>query len=173
MIESVEDKSKFEQIYITYRQTMFYVANKIIKDEYLAEDIVHQAFLRIIDNLDKINEIDCHKTKGFIVVIVRNISIDFYRKLKSENNTSFDEVVIYIGDLDNDNGFILNDIEEAILKLPINYSNVLNLKFSHGYSYNEISQILKISEPNVRQRISRGKKKLSEILDREEGMSYE
>lgn len=45
-------------------QTMFYTANRTIRDEYLAEDIVHQAFLRIIVNLDKINEINCHKKEG-------------------------------------------------------------------------------------------------------------
>ncbi len=31
IIESEEDKSKFEQLYITYRQTMFYVANRILR----------------------------------------------------------------------------------------------------------------------------------------------
>ncbi len=44
MIELEEDKNKFEQLYITYKQTMFYVANRILKDEYLSEDVVHQAF---------------------------------------------------------------------------------------------------------------------------------
>jgi len=36
---------------------MFYVANSILKDEHLAEDAVHQAFIKIIENLNKINEI--------------------------------------------------------------------------------------------------------------------
>ena len=170
MIELIEDKNKLEEIYNTYRQTMFYAANRIIRDEYLAEDIVHQAFLRIIDNLDKINEINCHKTKGFIVIIVENIAIDFYRKRKRENNISFDEVEIYIEDLKSGDGFIVNDVEDAILKLPLNYLTVFKLRFSHGYSYKEIAAILEISEVNVRQRISRGKKKLEEILDREEGI---
>lgn len=170
MIESVYDKSKLEQIYNTYKQTMFYTANRTIRDEYLAEDIVHQAFLRIIANLDKINEINCHKTKGFIVIIVRNIAIDFYRKRKRENNISFDEVELYIEDVKSSNDFIMNDVEEAILKLPLNYLNVFKLRFSHGYNYKEISEILEISEVNVRQRISRGKKKLEEILDKEVGV---
>ena len=168
MIQSTEDKSKFEEIYNRYRQRMFYVANRIIRDQYLAEDIVHQAFLRIMDNLDRINEINCHKTKGFIVIIVENIAIDFYRKRKRENNVSFDRVEIYIEDIKQENSFKANDLEEAIGKLPINYSTVLRLKFSHGYSYGEIAEILEISEGNARQRVSRARKKLEEILDREE-----
>ena len=173
IIELEEDKNKFEQLYTTYKQTMFYVANRILKDEYLSEDAVHQAFfLRIIDNLSKIDKIDCHKTKGFIVVIVENIAIDFYRKRKRENSISFDKVEIYIEDVKNSDIFILNDIEEAILKLPINYSTVLRLKYSQGYTNEEISEILKISEENVRQRISRGKKRLIEILAEGGDKSY-
>ena len=134
MIQSEENRSKFEEIYTRYRQTMFYLANRIVRDQYLAEDIVHQAFLKIMDNLDKINEINCHKTKGYIVVIVENLSIDFYRKRKRENNISFDEVEIYIEDEKNNENFMMNEVEEAISKLPINYLSVLKLKFSHGYS---------------------------------------
>lgn len=173
MIQSEEDKSKFEQIYTTYKQTMFYVANRIVRDQYLAEDIVHQAFLKIMDNLDKINEINCHKTKGYIVVIVQNLSIDFYRKRKRENHMSFDEAELYVEDIKNNEDFMMNEVEEAISKLPINYLTVFKLKFSHGNSYSEISEMLGISETNVRQRISRGKKMLQEILDREESLLYE
>ena len=171
ILESKEDKSKFEQIYITYKQTMFYVANRILKDEYLSEDVVQQAFLRIIDNLSKIDDINCHKTRAFIVIIVENIAIDLYRKRKRENNISFDKIEIYIEDIKANDKFILSDIEEAILKLPINYSTVLRLKYSQGYSNKEISQILNISEENVRQRISRSRKRLTEILN-EGGESY-
>lgn len=173
MIETEENKSKFEQIYKKYKQTMFFVANRVLRDEYLSEDVVHQAFIRIIDNLDKIDKIDCHKTKGFIVIIVENIAIDFYRKRKRENNISFDEVEFYIRDIKNESNLIINDVEEAILKLPINYSTVLRLKYSQGYTNKEISKILKISEENVRQRISRGKKKLSQILAKEDEKLYE
>ena len=171
MIELDEDKNKLEQLYTTYKQTMFYSANRILKDEYLAEDVVHQAFLRIIDNLSKIDKIDCHKTKGFIVIIVENIAIDFYRKRKRENNRSFDKIEVYIEDIKAKDNFILSDIEEAILKLPINYSTVLRLKYSQGYSNKEVAQILNISEENVRQRISRARKRLTENLN-EGGESY-
>ena len=173
MIETEENKSKFEQIYKKYKQTMFFVANRVLRDEYLSEDVVHQAFIRIIDNLDKIDKIDCHKTKGFIVIIVENIAIDFYRKRKREKTISFDQVEFYIRDIKNESNLIINDVEEAIIKLPINYSTVLRLKYSQGYTNKEISSILKISEENVRQRISRGKKKLVEILAKEAEKAYE
>ena len=54
MIESEEDKSKFIEIYNQYKYLMFSVANRILKNEYDAEDAVHQAFVSIIDNLNKV-----------------------------------------------------------------------------------------------------------------------
>lgn len=119
----------------------------------MAEDIVHQYFLRLINHLDKINEVDCHKTRGFIVTIVENIAIDFYRKRKRENNISFDEIELTIYHKESEYQMGLNNIEMAISKLPISYLTVFKLEYTHGYNNKEIADILKISEDNVRQRI--------------------
>ena len=56
LIESDEDKSKFEKIYERYKGLMFYTAMQILNHKQDAEDAVHQAFVSIIENLDKISE---------------------------------------------------------------------------------------------------------------------
>lgn len=167
LIENEGDKRKFEHIYISYKQTMFYAANRILKNEYTSEDAVHQAFLRIINHLDKIDENNCHKTRAFLVVIVEHIAIDIYRKQKRENTLSFDEFEIYIKDDSLPENEGLSEVLLVIEKLPINYSTILRLKYAQGYEYSEIAHILDIKEDNVRQRISRAKKKLSQLLLKE------
>lgn len=74
MIESDEDKSKFEQLYIMYKGLMFHVAMKILKNEFDAEDAVHQAFLSLIENLKKISDVKCPKTRAYIVIITERKS---------------------------------------------------------------------------------------------------
>ena len=54
MIDTPEDRSKFEQLYLEYRGLMFHVANKILRNEQDAEDMVHQAFLKVAENIEKI-----------------------------------------------------------------------------------------------------------------------
>ena len=61
-ISSDEDKSKFELIYRQYRNLMYYAANQILHNSSDAEDVVHQAFLKIVEILDTISEIKSHKT---------------------------------------------------------------------------------------------------------------
>ena len=169
LLDSEEDISKFELIYNTYKKQMYYTANNILKDSHLAEDAVHNAFLRIINNLEKIEDINSHKTKGLIVIIVKNVSIDIYRKNKKERDNT-----IFIDDLDDINGYDeinkndLGDLESAISKLPENYKQVFLLKFSHELTDNEISEILDIKPDNVRKRISKGREKLKNILKKME-----
>ena len=163
-IGTEEEKTKFGRIYIKYRKIMFYTAERILNDRHMAEDAVHQAFLRIINHMEKIDEADCHKTKAFLVIITEHIAIDIYRKRKQEDTLSFDEFEIYISGGASFEDEVIDEVSEAVLKLPINYSTVLKLKFYLGYSDFEIAKILDITEDNVRQRISRAKKKLSELL---------
>ena len=163
-IGTEEEKTKFERIYIKYRKIMFYTAERILNDRHMAEDAVHQAFLRIINHMEKIDEADCHKTKAFLVIITEHIAIDIYRKRKQEDTLSFDEFEIYISGGASFEDEVIDEVSEAVLKLPINYSTVLKLKFYLGYSDFEIAKILDITEDNVRQRISRAQKKLSELL---------
>ena len=169
LLDSEEEISKFELIYSTYKKQMYYTANNILKDSHLAEDAVHNAFLRIINNLEKIEDINSHKTKGLIVIIVKNVSIDIYRKNKKERDNT-----IFIDDLDDINGYDeinkndIGDLEIAISKLPENYKQVFLLKFSHELTDNEISEILDIKPDNVRKRISRGREKLKNILKKME-----
>lgn len=169
LLDSEEEISKFELIYSTYKKQMYYTANNILKDSHLAEDAVHNAFLRIINNLEKIEDINSHKTKGLIVIIVKNVSIDIYRKNKKEIDNT-----IFIDDLDDINGYDeinkndIGDLEIAISKLPENYKQVFLLKFSHELTDNEISEILDIKPDNVRKRISRGREKLKNILKKME-----
>lgn len=58
-LDSERERTKFEQVYLTYRQVMFYTANSILHDPQLAEDAVHQAFLRILDHMQNIGEVEC------------------------------------------------------------------------------------------------------------------
>ncbi|MGL5259734.1 MAG: RNA polymerase sigma factor [Lachnospiraceae bacterium] len=167
MIESEEDKRKFERIYLAYKQTMYYAANRVLKNVHTSEDAVHQAFIRIINHLEKINENECHKTRAFLVVITEHIAIDIYRKQKKESTLSYDELEIYVADTHVENYAETDELTAVYEKLPVNYSTVLRLKFSQGYSDSEISAILNITEENVRKRISRAKKKLAQLLQKE------
>ena len=51
MIDTPEERSKFEQIYLEYKGLMFHVAYEILHNEQDAEDAVHHAFVKIAENI--------------------------------------------------------------------------------------------------------------------------
>ena len=61
---------------------MYYIAYQILNNSQDAEDAVHDAFVKIAENISKIEEPIGAKTKAFVATIVENTSIDLYRKKK-------------------------------------------------------------------------------------------
>ena len=177
MIDNPDAQKKFEQLYITYRQMMYYTANKVLNDEYEAEDTVHQAFLRVMKHLDDIDEDDERKTKSYLAIITQNIAIDMYRRRKRDRlkSVSYEAQEMYIEDpagqdfetdieeaeQETEEGYKL---AEAIQKLSPKYADVVRLTYAHGYSSDKVGELLNISSDTVRQRLVRARKMLAEQL---------
>lgn len=163
LIESDEDKSKFEQIYLKYRNLMFYVARKILNNQQDAEDAVHQAFVSIIENLEKISDVGSPKTRSYIVIIVERKAIDLIRK---------NEKIISMESIDAAAGIEISlpddgSISNAFANLPARYREVLLLHYDNGYSTKEIAQMFQMKRPAVQKLLWRAKNALQELLDKE------
>lgn len=64
IIDSKEGQQKFEFIYNRYKKLMFYIANKILGDTRDSEDTVHDAFLKIIEIIDDIKDVESPQTRS-------------------------------------------------------------------------------------------------------------
>lgn len=163
MIETAEDKDKFEHIYNKYRNLMFHVANKLLNNHHDSEDAVHQAFVSIIKNLAKIDDIDCPKTRSYIVLITERKAIDLMRVNHRDRIIALNEEIEGIEiPLPGDDG-----IADAIARLPAHYREILLLKFDNGYSNKELSRMIGISESGIRKLIGRAKRALEAELNKE------
>lgn len=162
---------KLEQLYLTYRKLMFYVAYSILHDIHLSEDAVQQAFLRVMNHLEKISEITCPQTKNFLVIIVKNISLNMYNARRDKAAVSYDEVEGWVCA----GADVLEEQEQAIYLdemmrlLPESYRDALMLRYDNGYTSSEIASILQISEENAKKRLQRARARLADLIAAEEG----
>ena len=169
MIEAPEEKRKFEALYERYRDLMFYTADQILGDTKDSEDVVHEAFLKIIDHLEKIGDPLCPQTRALIVTITENKAIDLYRRRKRRSMVPFDEAYLGVPDIS-----VIEQVEDgagiagAIARLPGHYREVLLLKYAHGYSTEEVAELLSLSPENVKKLIQRARKKLEGYLEESE-----
>lgn len=168
-IERIEEKEKFELVYNTYRHRMWYVAKNMLKDDYLAEDAVQDAFFALIRHLDKIDDIYSSRTKSFVVTIVKSKCIDIIRKRSGymEEMGMIDEVIPMAEPLPLEQ-LIINEGYDQLLYyiscLDDNYRIAFELKYIQNLKDKEIADILNITPKNVQMRVYRAKKKLQEML---------
>ena len=164
ILETPEEKSKFEQLYLEYKGLMFHVANEILHNEQDAEDAVHQAFVKIAENIKKIDDPICPKTHSYVVTIVENKAIDQYRKQQKR------QTVELIDDIQGTNVHYEgnNDLTKCILKLPARYREMILLRYHHGYSVREIAGMMGISLPAAIKLDQRAKNKLKKLCEEAE-----
>ena len=71
-------QSKFEQLYDTYYDCVYRYIFVFVKTKRNAEDIIATVFTKILENEDKITEVEA--SKNWVFRIAHNTIIDFYRK---------------------------------------------------------------------------------------------
>ena len=72
MLETAEQKDKIAYIYENYAGMMYHVAIGVVGEHYLAEDAVHETFLRLIRIIDEVEIDDAKKLKRFLVLLTHS-----------------------------------------------------------------------------------------------------
>jgi RNA polymerase sigma-70 factor (ECF subfamily) len=167
MMDAEEDKRKFVILYEKYRYLMLRVAHDVLGDHYLAEDAVHEAFIKVALNMGKIGDVNAQETKRYLITITKNATIDIYRKRRSQMNRE-----IFVDELSENEvplTYMETDVDNRVLdilkSLPVKYRDVFLLKYASKLDNDEIADILKISEGALRQRLARGKEMIQEAVN--------
>ena len=172
LLDTEEERDKFETLFHRYKGMMFCSINGIINDNHLSEDILQEVFIKIANNIDKVNDdINSNETKNFIMTITKNTALDCYRKnAKNREHECYiadcEEEVFskidknYVSKLDDGNKvfYLMKNMKET-------YRDIFMLKYVNDLENKDIAGLLNISEETVRQRIFRGKKMLEEKLE--------
>ena len=167
LLETDEDRDKFEYLYKRYSSLLKYVANQRLHDNQLAEDAVHNAFLKIIQSFCEIDDPAGHKTRHFLVIVTERAAIDLLRKNRRVISVDYDEIeplsVFRPDMLDN---LAVEELAKAIASLPEVHRTVLELHAYHGLSDRQIATVLDISYEAVRKRLERARSMLAAKLQK-------
>jgi RNA polymerase sigma factor (sigma-70 family) len=150
--------------FLKYYPEALRLAKRLTKDIYLAEDIVHDVYLRIIKNGI---EIDGEKNyKGYLNMAIRNSYFSHKNKKKAHkhNGTTVDiSAAFNVAEKISDSNFH-DSLSRAIKGTKSNLTLPLMLHVVHDYSYEEIAKIMDIPLGTVRGRIHKAKKELKQKL---------
>ena len=166
------DKEKFNLIFTKYKNLMLHKAYEILKDPYLAEDAVSDAFLRIYRNMGKIDDPLSNRSIAFIVTITKNAALTLYKKTARIRGESMEaEALENIVDEGSDlESYVISNVEAEKIYMLIDglnekYKQAFLLKYAHGYSNGEIARSMGVTEGNALVILHRAKKELMILID--------
>lgn len=166
LVETDRDKQKVQQVYEQYYGLMMYIASRYFPQRSDAEDVVHDAIVKIIKHLACIDPNDAVRTKAFCVAVVKHTALD---KLKAKEHSVI-SLEDYKEDAASSADFAIsqdayNDLVRAIRALDEPDRIMLTLKYVNDMTDKQIAALLDLSEKNVSVRLSRGRQKLRKALE--------
>ena len=151
-----------ETLYRQYAPRMFGVCIRFARNNFEAEDILQEAFIKVFNHLSDFSHQGSFE--GWIRRIVINTAINYYKsKVKQWDEVSIDraggENDLRTNDID---CLTRDDLLKIIRELPEGYRMVFNLYIIEGYNHQEIGKMLNISESTSKSQLSRARAVLQE-----------
>ena len=149
------NKKSFEDLYKQYFQALINYGFRITKNENLIEDTVQELFISIWNNrtnLSEVNEVKFYLFRSLKNRILRQLEKDIFDKsedidvyLDFLNSISEEQKKIDSEQFDAN----LDTLQRAIAHLPIRQQEVINLKYYHDFTLDEIAKLMDVNKQSV------------------------
>ncbi len=150
------DREYYSTVYDKYANDLYRVSLVYLKKREDAEEAVTDAFIRLMEYRSAF-ENDAHE-KAWLMKTAVNICKNMRKSAWAKNVTPDDEVLSYMSAPEE------VSIMEDVLSLPPKYRVIIYMHYYQGYKAAEIAQMLDMSVNTVLSRLSRGRRKLKDIL---------
>ena len=161
-----EQRALVERIFHEHHIHFQRISFNIVKSEEAAEDVVSTAFIKIMDNIEKISDLPCPQMTAFCVTIVKNASIDVLRQLQQSVHIDYwDNISDDIEDECIHNADV-HRLTEVIDQLNPDDRHFIYLRYTLEMGYREIGELLNISEDAAKKRGQRLVKKLRKLYEK-------
>ena len=151
-------RQSVKELAALYQNNLFAAAFNICKNTQDAEDVVQDTFVQYYTTKKEF-ENEQHIRAWLIRVAInkaKNITRTFWRRNKVSIEDYMETLSFETPEAEN--------LFETVMQLPEKYRIVIHLYYYEDYAVSEIADILKLSESNVKTRLSRGRSMLREVL---------
>lgn len=159
------DSCAFKRLMLPHYRRMYVTAMSILRNSDDASDAVQEAFTRLWEKRDDLQNID--NPEAYCVTITKRICIDRIRRSTLPINEVTEDTLLIADDSDvqADNRESLQLITHLMRQLPEQQRQVLQLRAFNDCSLDEIESITGLTGVNVRTLLSRGRRRLRELYN--------
>ncbi|SNS66699.1 RNA polymerase sigma-70 factor, ECF subfamily [Belliella buryatensis] len=151
-----QDRKTVEYLYDKYSRALFAVISRIITDHDIAEEVFHDAFIKITRKIDGYDE-----SKGrlytWMANICRNAAIDKTRSKEFSKSSKTNTIDDYVYGIESESGTLeLVDgigVKELLTALNEEQRFVIECIYFKGYTHSEVSEEYDIPLGTVKSRI--------------------
>jgi RNA polymerase sigma-70 factor (ECF subfamily) len=156
------------------KNKLFRFARKILEQTEEAEDVVQDVFIRLWNKREKLDEY--RSVEALAMITTKNICLDKKKSKRYpvenfENNREFLENMPH--DPGADHSDILYGVRQAMKQLPEQQQQIIHLRDVEGFEYEEIAEILNMNENAIRVALSRGRKRVRELITNTKTYAYQ
>lgn len=151
-------RQSVQELIERYQNNLYAIAFSICKNPSDAQDVVQDTFIQYYISKKEFED-EQHLRAWLIRVAInkaKNLTLTFWRQHKVSLEEYMETLTFETPESEN--------LFEEIMKLPKKYRIVIHLFYYEDYSVKEIAEILKLSQSNVKVRLSRARALLKEAL---------
>lgn len=155
----------FEEIFRKYYPSLLAFVERHVGDREVAKDFVQDVFFKLYES--KTCFLSEASLKSWLFTTSRNAALDYLRHLKvvDQHQLLMAESMIYAHEVDEVlDEALVRKIHAAVNSLSPQCRQIVRMNILDGRKYTEIAEELNISVNTIKKQISRGYKRLRELL---------
>lgn len=168
------DREAFEQIYHEYSPRLAGNLMRLLKSEDLVKEQLQVLFIKLWNNR---GAIDCDKPlKAYLFKIAENLVYDVYREAARDRKLYTHFILSQVEGYSHVEESIIHKeefylLEDAISKLPPQRQRIFRLKKIEGKSYDEIGQLLNVSNSTINDHLTKANRFLKEYISHHDSIA--
>lgn len=156
-----DQSNSAEQYVCKYADMVYRLALVNMKNRQEAEDVFQDVFLRLVENLHKLENEE--HIKAWLIRVTINCCKTRFRSAWRKRTAPLEAAGDPVQEPYEERG----EVYDAVLKLPEKYRNVIHLFYFEDMAIRQISVVLKTRENTVKSLLSRGRTMLKTALGEE------
>jgi RNA polymerase sigma-70 factor (ECF subfamily) len=160
------DRRAQKELYDRYAPVLYAVIRRYIRDEFTAEDILIESFVKIFGRLRQFQEKGSFE--GWMKRIAVNESLMYLRKNNVFHLTIESDNIVLPYEANIEENLDFEILLQALDLLPVGYRTVFNLYALEGYKHKDIAKELGISINTSKSQLRLARERLQKIMKKKQ-----
>jgi RNA polymerase sigma-70 factor (ECF subfamily) len=159
------DSAAMQSLYERYKRQIFNLAYRYTYNRASAEDLLHDIFIKVFDQLHKLDTTQAFQ--GWLYRVAVNTCLSYLRSRRSpvKNTVSFTDAAFLEPSQYDNKSLVKSALDAAINELPMKLKSVVLLHDVQGHKHQEIAEIMGWSVGTSKSQLFKARMKIRKILE--------